>query len=342
VVGMKPFKAREGDFIESFDRLIFDVKGLVHPPGRVVAFVRYVPDPSGDRRRGREVYRKVYWLPERYELLQRKYPHYVVFDQVFGEYLNEAPVESIRRHYDPSDKLTELRSSRDLDALEARTLEFIESLREWTGIAWNKLGVSGSVLVRLHLSSSDIDVIVYGTENGLLAHKTLRKMFTVKQTQLRAYGTVDLRRLYETRKKDTIMPLNDFLRIEKRKLSQGKFRGRDFFVRFVKDWDEVKERYGDVLYTAIGNAKIVARVVDDEEAFFTPCRYGIGGVRVLGGRKIGPIKEIVSFRGRFCEQARFGEMVEAQGKLEKVHPKDGPEYHRLLLGGSPTDYMTIG
>jgi len=342
VVEMKPFKAREGDFIESVDKLIFDVKGLVHPPSRVVAFIRYVPDPNGDRRRDEEAYRKVYPLAERYELLQRKYPHYFVFDQIFGEYINEVPVQSIKRHYDPSDKLMALRRSRDLDTVEAKVLEFTESLREFTGLAWNKLGISGSVLVGLHHASSDIDVIVYGTENCLRAHETLRKMFTVKQTQLRAYGSEDLKRLYETRKKDTIMPLNDFLRIERRKLSQGKFRGRDFFIRFVKDWDEVKERYGDVLYTSMGYAKIVARIIDDVDAIFTPCRYGLGGVQVLKGKKIGSIKEIVSFRGRFCEQAKLGEKVEAQGKLEKVHTKDGPKYYRLLLGGNPTDYMITG
>jgi len=342
VVGMKRVRAREGDFIESFDKLIFDVKGLVHPPSRVVAFVRYVPDPCGDRRRGKEAYRKVYPLAERYELLQQKYPHYMRFDQVFGEYLNEVPVEVIKRHYDPSDKLRKLRRGGNLDPVEARTLEFVESLREWTGIAWNKLGVSGSVLVGLHRSNSDIDVVVYGTRNCLLARETLRKMFTVEQTPLRAYGLEDLKRLYETRRKDTAMPLNDFLRVERSKLSQGKFRGRDFFVRFVKDWDEVKERYGEVLYTSMGNSKLVARVIDDEDAFFTPCRYGVNGVQVLEGKRIGSIKEIVSFRGRFCEQARFGERVEAQGKLEKVHMKDGTEYYRLLLGGNPTDYMTIG
>lgn len=341
MVEMKRVKAREGDFIESFDRLIFDVKGLVHPPGRVVAFIRYVPDPNGDRRRDKEAYRKVYPLAERYDLLKQKYPHYMVFDQVFGEYIGEVPVRSVKRHYDPSDKLRALRKSRDLDPVEAGALEFLDSLREWTGIAWNKLGVSGSVLVGMHRSSSDIDVIFYGAENCLLAYETLRKMFTVKQTQLRAYGPEDLKKLYETRIKDTVMPLNEFLRIERRKVLQGKFRGRDFFIRCVKDWDEVKERYGDIHYMAVGCVKIVARVIDDSDAIFTPCRYGIDGVQVLKGRKIGPLKEIVSFRGRFCEQARLGERVEAQGKLEKVHLKDGA-YYRLLLGGSPTDYMVTG
>ena len=39
----------EGDLIESKDGVFFDVKGLVHPPKRVIAFIRYVPDLNGNR-----------------------------------------------------------------------------------------------------------------------------------------------------------------------------------------------------------------------------------------------------------------------------------------------------
>ena len=45
-------KACEGDLIETFDGNIFDVKGFVHPLDRVIAFIRFTPDSSGDRRRG--------------------------------------------------------------------------------------------------------------------------------------------------------------------------------------------------------------------------------------------------------------------------------------------------
>jgi len=43
--------AREGDLIENLDECIFDVKGLIHPPNRVIAFIRYVPDANGNRER---------------------------------------------------------------------------------------------------------------------------------------------------------------------------------------------------------------------------------------------------------------------------------------------------
>jgi predicted nucleotidyltransferase len=42
------FKAREGDLIETRSNAFFDVKGLVHPPRKVVAFIRFFPNPKGD------------------------------------------------------------------------------------------------------------------------------------------------------------------------------------------------------------------------------------------------------------------------------------------------------
>ena len=57
-------KAREGDLIETREGLIFDVKGLTHPPDRVISYVRYFPHSTGDRERGGIKYEKVYSLKE--------------------------------------------------------------------------------------------------------------------------------------------------------------------------------------------------------------------------------------------------------------------------------------
>ena len=104
----------------------------------------------------------------------------------------------------------------------------------------------------------------------------------------------------------------------------------------------MKEHYGDALYRSVGYAKVKAVVVDDSEAIFTPCRYEIDETQVIEGRNVAPIKEVASFRGRFCEQAKLGERVEAQGKLEEVRKMDGNKHYRLLLGDRPTDYMIGG
>jgi predicted nucleotidyltransferase len=68
----------------------------------------------------------------------------------------------------------------------------------------------------------------------------------------------------------------------------------------------------------------------------------LADVEVVEGLKLVPIQQIVSFRGRFCEQAINGEVIEAQGKVELVtNKKTGSEFYRLILGNRPSDYMIL-
>jgi hypothetical protein len=138
------------------------------------------------------------------------------------------------------------------------------------------------------------------------------------------------------------MTFEDFVLVESRKAFQGKFMGTDYFIRFVKGWSEVFERYGDVSFKNSGYAKITAKIADNSDSLFTPCSYKMQDVRVIEGPKLAPIAEIVSFRGRFCDQADSGQVVEAQGKVELViNNKTGNEHYRLILGNKPSDYMVL-
>jgi len=334
-------KAREGDVIESLDGLFFDVKGLAHPPEKVVSFIRFIPDPKGDRKREGVTYRKVYALHERYELILKRFPQYLVYDQVFNEWLCEVPIEAIRNHYKPVDHLRKLRHQDTLDELESQALEFVELLRKTAGVSWSKLGVSGSILVKLHTPASDIDPVVYGSRNCRKVHSALKSLLQEKESCVRSYHLDELGKLFDFRSKDTVTSFEEFVRTESRKVLQGKFMGRDYFLRFVKDWNEVEERYGMVHYKPEGYAKIRARVLDDSEGIFTPCHYKINRVEVLEGNHVTSIEEIVSFRGRFCEQAKNGETVVAQGKVERVQEEGEREYQRLLLGNKASDHMVL-
>jgi len=311
-------KAREGDFIETLEGLIFDVKGLVHPPDRTVAYIRYVEDPHGDRRRGNKTYIKVYSLKEREEVLRHRYPHYIRYDPVFGEYMQEVPNSCVSRVYRPPEKVSELLRKPSLDHIEAEAVEFVQILQGLTDVKIEKMGISGSILVGLHREDSDIDVTVYGRENCFAVHAALKRLMEKADGPVLQYDLKGLERLYEFRSKDTWMPIEDFLRLERRKYMQGKFKGRDFFMRFLLDWDEVDENYGDRIYVPSGYAKIKAKITDDSESIFTPCRYLIDDVEILEGTKASPLEEIVSFRGRFCEQAKKGEIIVAQGKVERL------------------------
>jgi len=336
-------KAREGDLIEDKNQVIFDVKGLIHPSDRIVAFPRFIPDFSGNRERKSILYKKVYALSERFRFIEQNLPEYLIQDNVFGERLCEVPVNNVKRHYRPVEKLEKLRqNSTGLEPLEARALQFAEILRDYAGISWRAIGISGSILVGLHSESSDIDPIAYGSEDCWKVHSALTELMKKEDSPFRAYNRKGLEVLFDFRSKDTSVEIKDFVRTESRKAMQGKFMGIDFFVRFVKDWSEIDEKYGDVQYRNMGYARIKATVVENSESIFTPCKYDVEDVITIEGVKIQSIREIASFRGRFCEQARKDEVVVAQGKIEHVvDRRKKREHFRLLLGNNPSDFMIL-
>ena len=338
---MREIKAREGDLIETYDNLIFDVKGLIHPPNRFIAYVRYIQDPKGDRQRKNILYKKVYPLSEREKLLENKYSQYLYYDPIFGERLEGVPIKCISTLYQPSKKVSELLKNPTSDKVEKKAIKFVQYLHDTSKVPMKKLGLSGSILLGLYTKKSDIDLIVYGRKNCLAMHETLKQLMKEEKSNVSSYNLNDLKRLYNFRSRDTHMPLEDFLRIERRKSLQGKYENKDFFIRFLIDWDEVNEKYGDRRYVPMGNARIKAKIVDASNSIFTPCSYQISNSEILEGKKSQLIKEIVSFRGRFCEQAVEGETIIAQGKVEKTIEKDKKQHLRLILGAKVSDYMLI-
>ncbi len=265
--------AREGDLIRTADNVIFDVKGLVHPPDKVIAFPRYIPSTEGTRGHPGEMYNKVYNLAERFLYLQKKTPWLLVGDPVFGEKLCEVPIEAIKKHYDPVKKLQALRSARKQQPLERKAVMLAEELKEAANIPWSGIGISGSIMAGLFTLQSDIDPLVYGVENSRKAYAALQDLLKTQNSRFKAYSREELKTLFEFRSKDTAMSFEDFERVESRKAFQGKYDGTDYFVRFVKDWKDTEERYGDFVYENAGYAKITATVTDDSEALFTPCVY---------------------------------------------------------------------
>jgi len=344
--GISQLLAREGELIKTRRGVIFDVKGLVHPPKRIIAFPRYIPSSEGAREYAGELYGKVYSFTDRFKFLQEKAPELIVHDPVFDAILCEVPINNVAKHYKPVEKLRKLRSAKKLSNLERKAVQLAEDLKESADIPLSCIGISGSILVGLYTLQSDIDPVVYGVENCRKAYAALQHLLDDSDSRFKPYNRNDLHALFDFRSKDTIMSFEDFVLVESRKAFQGLFNGTNYFIRFVKDWNQTSEQYGDVCYKDCGYAKIEATVANGAEALFTPCKYILENVEVVQGTRVQPLMEIVSFRGRFCEQLptnlREQPTVEAQGKVEQVtNNKTGETHYRLLLGNKPTDYMGL-
>ncbi len=142
--------ALEGAAVETAAGLIFTVKGVVHPPDRIVAYLRYVPDQRGERLRGRQRYRRVYSVAEREETLRALGLSYRVDDPMLGVPVDAVPWDDVTRVYDPRERLQRLRDTGSDGALTEDALALAELLRDAAGVPGTALGLTGSLLFDLH------------------------------------------------------------------------------------------------------------------------------------------------------------------------------------------------
>ena len=325
--------------METVAGLIFTVKGVVHPPDRVVAYLRYVPDPRGERVRGRERYRRVYSVAEQEEALRALGLSYRVDDPALGVPVDAVPWEDVARLYDPRERLQRLRAAGPDGPLAADALALAELMRHAAGVAPTALGLTGSLLFDLDASTSDIDLVVYGEGECRRVHAALACLLDDPSSSLARPRDEELAAIHAVHREDTPLSAADFARLQAGKVNEGRFAGRPYFVRFVKLPAEVPERYGDPRFAPAGRALVEARVVDDRDALFTPCRYSISEVRYHEGARADELSEVVSFRGRFADQARAGQRVRASGSVERVVWRERRETTRLVVGGRPGDFL---
>jgi uncharacterized protein len=328
----------ESHYLETREGLFFAVKGLVHPPDRILGCLRYAPDPKGDRRKDGRRYRRLYHFAEQEQFLQAEYPHYLAFDPTCGVILQSVPRARVQRSYDPRQSLQDLLQA-ERDPVQDDAVAFASALRQEAHIPWTGLGISGSLLIGVHTLHSDLDVTVYGTQPSWAVHRALKQLLAEEAGPIRKYDRRGVETLYAERVADTRMAFDDFVKTEKDKVMQGQFRGRSYFIRFLREPAEVGEDYGDFYYTPLGRAGIKATVTDASESIFTPCRYRLAAAQSVAGAAVNKLAEIVSYRGRFCEQAQAGDRIQARGTVEQVEARDGRVWQRLLLGNHPDDIM---
>lgn len=343
---MNETRGIEGDYLETRDGLFFDIKGLHHPTERKICFVRFFPDPKGDRAKNNLKYIKIYNLRERYNFLRKEYPQYLFYSKEWDLELQGVKNKDIKKIYTPRTYFVSLSKKSDLLRLEKSSLELCELFMSEGVLPKNSIGISGSPMIGLNKEDSDIDLIIYGTEISKNFQNHLATIFK-ENNFCREYTLNEYHTHYEWRVGGSNIPFDKFLLCEKRKLHQGMYKGFEFFIRYIKSPEDWKGTYYDYKYENLGRLKLKAKVVESEDSIFTPCSYKISGLKILSSKikkksiDLGKINEVSSFRGRFCEHAQKGEEVLIEGKLEKVIFKNESPYYRVLLQNQVSDKMTI-
>ncbi|MFX1276751.1 MAG: hypothetical protein ACFFAT_17150 [Promethearchaeota archaeon] len=339
-------KGIEGDYVETKkNHLFFDIKGVHHPKDRKICFIRFHPDPLGDREKNGIKYKKIYDLRERYSYLKREYPEYLFYSEQLDLELQGVKNEDILKIYTPRDYYAELLKKSDLSRLEKCSLELCELFISDGNLPKGSIGITGSPMIGLNKEISDIDIMIYGTETSLDFQKSLSEIIKDSNNFCREYALQEYQVHYDWRVGGSDIPFDKFLQCERRKLHQGMYKGFEFFIRYLKSPKDWQGGYYDYKYKNLGRIKIRANILDSTDSIFTPCSYEIEVSKILENEsskkniKKQEILKVNSFRGRFCEHAIKGEDVIIEGKLERVLYKNTEKYYRILLSDQARDKM---
>jgi predicted nucleotidyltransferase len=328
---------RDGDAILSNDGFIFYTMGYLHPPDRVISYLKYVPKKLADEF-------NLKWLPyewnlgdinlvrpaklyspESYrhivEVFKDNHPGYVVYDPSLRKELLTTPKARIRSVFEPRVSLEKLlweEKREHVDELETAALKVIKHVSKATKISLDNFGVHGSISLGMHNSQSDIDIAVYGADNF---SNVLRKMHDMCSEG----GGLNLL-------EDTVFDvirMNRFIWNEKRVV-----------INAVRHVEEITEHFGDFAYEATRrHLSFKCEVAEDWESVFRPSIYGVSGYTPLDEES--EVEEsmvpshVVSMIGEYRSIVTKSEEAKVSGSLERVADRrTGNIHHYRVIVGS--------
>jgi predicted nucleotidyltransferase len=277
-------KARIRDFIETKNGWIFSVADYAHANG-FRCLLRYVPNPAGSREAQGIKYRKMEF-DESFEFLKQEKPEYVHDLQV-------VPEKDVARIYRPYEELP-------MVAEKDTRVKRISTLLAQGGVSRKCMGISGSMLIGLHIPSSDIDFVVYG-HSWWKAREIVAK--AKAKGLIQELDEAMWKRIYSKRRPE--IGFDEFVLHELRKGNRGMIDGTYFDLLFTRDWSQIKPTLPGKV---IGRRKIVGKVVDVEFSFDSPAIFKLDH----------EVSEIFCYSHTYAGQALPGEIAEAMGVLEET------------------------
>ena len=332
-------KVRTRDFIYTVDDLYFASTNYIHPEDRFISFLRYIPDPDGDREKDGKRYSKVN-SEEAYSYLKNNYPEYLYFCENTQIEMMGVPLNKVKKIIKPEKRLEELKNTPNSEKTEIikKLIDIADFFHYIANIPYENLGISGSILPNLQKKDvSDIDFVVYGLSNHRKAINTFKKYKDEKidvngrEITLNKLEGEFFQKVYDKRMKDSSLSKEEFNWYENRKSNRGLIKGTLFDILATKDYDEIHGKWGDTKYEKIGISKIEARIKNALNAFDNPATYEIKDLKVIEGLDVN-ITEIASFTHTYAGEVIEEEEVIAKGKIEVVKKEGCSDKFRLVVG----------
>jgi len=342
---------RDRDFVNTEEGFLFCVVGPYHPADRVISYLKYLPDPAGKWRKGKDRFKRVmrtYTIPsllETFELLKNAHPQYLFFSPIYNITMTAVPRENIVNHFEPEKKLAKLFKKSRLDSLQKKVVRFVSLLSKLSAVSVSDFGITGSILLNIHNPSfSDMDVTVYGSENSYAVRKALTELPLTSNFNVKRFNEAKLAKWVVQKTQNHPLNHTEAERIYERKWNIGIFDHTLFSVHPVKLEKELIEKYGDKIYHPSGMVTVRAVVDDSGDSIFLPATYKVREVKIEENIEAN-VEEMVTYEGLYDSLAEKGERIEVKGKLEHVVDKrTNAKYDRVLVGspeGKGVEYVKL-
>jgi predicted nucleotidyltransferase len=325
----------DGDTFITKHGFIFNTFGYEHPDDRVFAFLKYIPaefkvlfnvqmlERTWNYDNTQLFRAEKLYTAKNYktfiEAFRKNFPDYLYYCYLRNKELITAPLDLIEQVFVPRDRLEALRQVEKPDKLQKLALELLNMLSAESDVSLNEFGVHGSIALNMHTPESDIDFVVYGTENFRTVEESIARLVNTGKLSYIISNRLDAARKF-----------------------QGRYKGKIFMYNAVRQPEEVKTCYGDARFSPIAPVRFKCSVSDDAEAIFRPATYKITNYNPLDSESELPLDKIpdrvISNIGCYRNVARQGGEIKVAGQLERVKTiKTGAVYHQVVVGTATSE-----
>ncbi len=327
------------DFIQTVENCFFCVIGYSHPPNRVISYLKYIPSIAGKWKLGEQGLKRMlphysaHAILDTFPFLEKNYPQYLFYDKFSKMVFSAVPSKFIKTYFSARKKIKEIFALNNLDPLQSKLKSFIMTLSTFSGVPVDAFGVTGSILLNIHNPDfSDLDITVHGYENAFKIKRMMGNLFKNGHPDILPLNKKDANRWQKDKAQRFGLTLSDAALLFKRKWNMGVYNNIRFSIHPVKNPEEIDEKYGDKTFIRKGQIEIEARLLDSQ-SLFLPMKYIISEVKIISGKKIENIREIVTYEGLFDASVEKGECIKAKGELELVNDNfSGKKYYRIVIG----------
>ncbi|MBT0158715.1 hypothetical protein G4O51_01885 [Candidatus Bathyarchaeota archaeon A05DMB-2] len=253
------------------------------------------------------------------QTFRKNFPDYLYYCYLRNKELITAPLDHIERVFVPKDRLKALMEMKNPDELQRMALDLIHLISDESGVGMEDLGIHGSIALNMHAPESDIDFVVYGSQNFRAVEEAIARLVNAGKLSYIISNRLDATRKF-----------------------QGRYRGKIFMYNATRKPEEVKTWYGMYRFSSIAPVRFQCTVSDDSETMFRPATYKITAYHPLDAESELPLDKIpdrvVSNIGCYRNVARQGNQIKVAGQLERVEEiKTGAVHYQVVVGTATSE-----